>query len=177
MKDEYLIISSTNRKGANSYLIAGILKELLRSRGIDSRILDLERLPKDFIFSALYENTNVNEGFNDFKQLINGATKLFFVIPEYNGSFPGVLKAFVDGLDYPESFMNKKAALIGHSSGNQGSALALSHFSDILNYLGTHVLAFKPRLPHIEEHLNKENLLSAPYVKLLEEQVDRFMKF
>lgn len=177
MKDRYLIISSTNRKGANSLVIAGIIEELLLERGITADILDLEQVPKDFIFSALYENTNQNEGFNSFKELINASNKLFFVIPEYNGSFPGVLKAFVDGLDYPRSFMDKKAALVGHSSGNQGSALALSHFSDILNYLGTHVFAFKPRLPHIEEHLNEKNLLSAPYKKLLEEQVNRFMNF
>lgn len=177
MKDQYLIISSTNRRGANSYVIARIVKGLLHGEGIDARILDLEALPKDFIFSALYENSNVNEEFNSFKGAVGKAEKVFFVVPEYNGSFPGVLKAFIDGLDYQASFKDKKAALIGLSSGNQGSALALSHFTDILNYLGTHVMAFKPRLPHIEKHLDEQNLLSDEYLKLIEEQVSRFIKF
>ena len=98
------------------------------------------------------------------------------MVPEYNGSFPGVLKAFIDGLDYQESLKHKKAALIGHSSETQGSALALSHLTDIFNYLGTHVYALKPRLMQIEKHL-KDGKLSNAYMQLLIEQMIGFVGF
>lgn len=171
-----LIISSTNRKGANSFKIAEQYQSILREHDLPSGILDLELLPKDFVFSALYDNAKRNNEFNQLQKQVNEAAKIVFVIPEYNGSFPGVLKAFVDGLDYPHSFRHKKAALVGHSAGMQGSSLALSHFTDILNYLGMHVLAMKVRLPHIDHHID-EGKLSKQYEALLKEQASLFVNF
>jgi NAD(P)H-dependent FMN reductase len=173
---KYTIVSSTNRKGAVSYLISSIYKDLLKSKGIEAQIIDLENLPADFVFTALYENAQKNESFNSLEAMIKGSDKVVFVVPEYNGSFPGVLKAFIDGMEYPNAFKNRKAALIGLSSGTQGSALALSHLTDILNYLGMHVYALKPRLLQIEKHL-KDQELSDAYMTLLKEQVDGFVGF
>lgn len=173
----YTIISSTNRQGANSFLLCEIYKKLLKEEGIDAQIIDLQELPRDFVFSALYDNAHKNEDFNDLVRQVNESSKLIFTVPEYNGSFPGVLKAFIDGLDFPESFKNKKAAMVGLSSGTQGSALALSHLTDIFNYLGMHVYAAKPRLMHIEDHLNANGSLSDNYLNLIKEQVKGFVKF
>ncbi|MGB0431725.1 MAG: NADPH-dependent FMN reductase [Bacteroidia bacterium] len=172
----YTIISSTNRKSANSYLISNIYKQLLSKKGVDAEIIDLQKLPSDFVFSALYDNNSKNELFNKFINRVEKSDKFIFVVPEYNGSFPGVLKAFIDGMNYPNGFKGKKAALLGHSSGTQGSALALSHLTDIFNYLGMHVYAMKPRLQQIEKHLNSQKLSDA-YMLLLKEQVDGFVGF
>jgi len=177
MTHNYTIVSSTNRKGANSFLIGTIYKNLLIQKGITAQIIDLEKLPPDFVFSALYDNANKNAVFNTFQEIITNSQKLIFIVPEYNGSFPGVLKAFIDGLDYPNSFKNKKAALVGHSSGTQGSALALSHLTDIFNYLGMHVYAMKPRLLQIEKHLDNTGKLSEMYKLLLHEQAEGFVGF
>ena len=37
--------------------------------------------------------------------------KFVFIVPEYNGSFPGVLKTFIDGLAFPDTFEQKKNVL------------------------------------------------------------------
>ena len=171
---KYTIVSSTNRKSANSYLISHIYKELLNNKGIEAEIIDLQKLPSDFVFSALYDNNSKNELFNKFLKQVDESDKFIFVVPEYNGSFPGVLKAFIDGMEYQNGFKGKKAALIGHSSGTQGSALALSHLTDIFNYLGMHVYAMKPRLQQIEKHL-KDHRLSDAYMLLLNEQLNGFV--
>lgn len=174
---KYTLVSSTNRQGANSLRLCEIYQQLLKEKGIDAEILDLQTLPRDFVFSALYDNMSKNEHFNGLLQQVNDSEKFIFTVPEYNGSFPGVLKAFIDGLDYPGSLKNKKAALVGLSSGTQGSALALSHLTDIFNYLGMHVYAQKPRLMHIEQNLPENGVLSAPYMALIQEQVDGFITF
>ena len=75
------------------------------------------------------------------KKKLMAVKKFVFITPEYNGSFPGVLKAFIDGMRYPGTFEGKKCALVGLSAGNQGAALAMSHLTDIFNYLGMNVLA------------------------------------
>jgi NAD(P)H-dependent FMN reductase len=173
-----LIVSSTNRPNSNARVISEIYAELLRQRGVAVQILDLTDLPQDFILSALYDNSGKHAGFNELNNLITAAEKFVFVVPEYNGSFPGVLKAFIDGLSYPSSFRHKKAALVGISTGTQGGALAVSHLTDIFNYMGMHVLAAKPRLMHIHKHLGSDNTLTnLLYLQLLQEQIDQFLSF
>ncbi|MBI3141647.1 MAG: NAD(P)H-dependent oxidoreductase [Bacteroidetes bacterium] len=177
MESTYAIISSTNRKGAMSYRLALIYQDLMSHAGIEAQLIDLEQLPPDFVFTALYDNSKKNQIFNEFQRVITASTKFVFIVPEYNGSFPGVLKAFIDGLEYPSSFRNKKAALVGISSGNQGSALALSHLADIFNYLGMHVFAQKPRLMRIENNLLPTGALTEQYLGYLKRQVEGFLEF
>ncbi|SHK15737.1 NAD(P)H-dependent FMN reductase [Reichenbachiella agariperforans] len=170
------IISGTNRRNSVSKKIAHIYQSILRDKGQEAEVIYLEDLPTDFVTTALYENAGKNKLFNPFRELIMQSQKMIFVVPEYNGSFPGVLKAFIDGMKYPDAFRGKKAALVGLSSGIQGAGLALSHLTDIFNYCGMHVLAQKPKLYHIEKNLT-ENKLSTLYHGLLEEQVDALLTF
>jgi chromate reductase, NAD(P)H dehydrogenase (quinone) len=171
------IISGTNRLNSNSIFISEYYQSLLRKKGAECQILDLRSLPEDFIFSALYENAGKDPAFNKLKAAINSSEKFVFIVPEYNGSFPGVLKAFIDGLDYPESFENKKCALVGISSGVLAGALALSHLTDILNYLGMHVLALKPRFPRIENLIENGSINDKFLVELLNLQAEALIKF
>ncbi|MFY0607178.1 MAG: NAD(P)H-dependent oxidoreductase [Cyclobacteriaceae bacterium] len=172
------IVSSTNRNEALSYRISLKYQEILKDLGEESTILDLNQLPADFTNTALYENAGKNESFNIFRRAMKDAKKYLFVVPEYNGSFPGVLKAFIDGLEYPNTFTNKKCALVGLSSGIQGAGLALSHLTDIFNYCGMSVLAQKPKLAHIEKHIDESfNITNVLYRDLLEEQANLLVKF
>jgi chromate reductase len=174
---DYLIISGTNRDEAISPTVAKTYQELLGNAGITTEIIDLRQLPADYISSALYANAGSNQEFNPIRDKMKQAHKYVFVIPEYNGSFPGVLKAFVDGLEFPLTFTGKKAALVGVSSGLLGSTHAMSHFTDILNYCGTHVLARKPRLTKISQFLQGDKLINEQYIAQLEKQIKEFITF
>lgn len=171
------IISGTNRPGAISATVAQWYQDMLLQRGVESQILDLINLPKDFTVSALYDSSGSHQGFNKLADRLRHADKMVFIVPEYNNSFPGVLKAFIDGMDYPSPFKGKKCALVGVSSGVQGGGIALSHLTDIFNYLGMHVLALKPRLAEIEKNMGNGQLTNALYKQLLEEQADALIKF
>ncbi|MEM6299272.1 MAG: NAD(P)H-dependent oxidoreductase [Bacteroidota bacterium] len=167
------ILSGTNRSSANSFVLAKYYQEKLEAQGEQTQILDLDTLPADFIVSALYENQGKNEVFNGFVETIKASEKIIMVVAEYNGSFPGVLKAFIDGMPYPEGFQRKKFALVGLSAGTQGAALALSHLTDILNYLGGFVYPLKVRLPIF----SAESLKKGAYDKLIEEQLTGLTEF
>jgi chromate reductase len=171
------IISGTNRSNSNSIIVAEHYLTILKKKGAVSQILDLSKVPERFLFTALYENSGKDSEFNKFKEIINKSEKIVFIVPEYNGSFPGVLKAFIDGLEFPDSFNNKKCALVGISAGAMGGALALSHLTDILNYLGMHVLAIKPRLPRIESLIKNGGINDAFLSNLLETQAEALIKF
>lgn len=171
------IVVGTNRKNSKSGFIANIYQGILGNLGQESNIVDLSSMPADFIASALYENSGKNSDFNIHREKMETSQKFVFVVPEYNGSFPGVLKAFIDGLKFPESFNNKKCALVGISSGVQGGGLAVSHLTDIFNYCGMHVLALKPKLARIEDNTSATSVTNELYRELLETQAQQLIAF
>jgi chromate reductase len=169
------IIIGTNRSGSFSRRLANIYCEALEGHGVSHQVLHLKNLPQDFIFSALYDKSGKDDAFNEVQKMVDGSTKFIFIVPEYNGSFPGVLKAFIDGLAFPTSFKGKVGALVGISSGTLGGALAMSHLTDVLNYLGMFVLPIKPRMTAIEEHFEDSILKNAFYHDLIRMQVDQLL--
>ena len=170
-----VIIIGTNRPKALSKQVALYYQTLLEKHHQPSIILDLESLPDDFTTTALYHNAGKNERFNEMKKIIEENEKFVFIIPEYNGSYPGVLKAFIDGMKYPDGMQYKKAALVGVSSGIQGGAVALSHFSDVLSYLQVTVVGLQVRLSQIRQFLHEGNITSEVYNTLLENQVNQLI--
>ena len=171
------IVCSTNRKNSVSKTVSKIYNKILDGLDVESQILDLSDLPGDFTISALYDKSGENEVFNQLALKMTRAKKFVFIVPEYSGSFPGVLKAFIDGLPFPNSFNNKKCALVGLSTGVQGGGLALSHLTDIFNYCGMHVLALKPKLSNIDQYLSENIISNKLYMELLEEQAQHLIDF
>ena len=172
------LLVGTNRPNSRARRIANYYSNLLADLGAESQILDLADLPADFVVSALYENAGTNPAFNNLANMLDAGTKLVIIAPEYNASFPGVLKAFIDGLPYAGGIRGKKAALIGLSSGGQGGLLAMTHLSDILMYLGTVVLPQRVRLPFINQDLNAEDGLNHDLSQqLLREQAEALLAF
>ncbi len=177
MSQSITLICGTNRNDAVSLFITELYENILRQQGCETILVNLSQLPPDFAFSALYHNYRKNEAFNHYVNVMLETKKYVFVVPEYNGSFPGALKTFIDGLEYPNTFRNKKGALVGIASGGFGASLALSHLTDILNFCGLNVLAYKPRLDHIEHNIANGTLTNQKYLQMLEKQAKMLVEF
>src|SRR5690606_6939479 len=136
-----LIISATNRKHANSLKVAKFYQQQLLKKGEEFAILSLEDLPPNISQSDLYGKRS--EAFAAIQEKIFQAKKFVFIIPEYNGSYPGILKLFIDACSYPTSFHHKKAALVGVSTGKYGNIRGIDHFTGVCNYMRMHVLPLK----------------------------------
>jgi NAD(P)H-dependent FMN reductase len=80
-------------------------------------------------------------------------------------------------MNYPNSFANKKCAMVGISSGIGGGGIALSHLTDIFHYLGMHVLANHPKLAKIEENMSDNLLTNKLYMELLQTQAKMLIDF
>jgi NAD(P)H-dependent FMN reductase len=111
--------------------------QLLEKQGVNCKLFSFENLPYDIAFQEVFNKRSGN-----FQQLLEEfvipAEKFVFVVPEYNGSFPGLLKVFLDAI-HPDINRGKKAGLIGVSSGRAGNLRGMDHLNGILNYLGMHV--------------------------------------
>lgn len=165
------ILVGTNRPHSRARIVADFYARLLTELGAPHQLLDLTELPADFLNVALYHNAGQHPDFNAFIAPLDQSNKLVIIAPEYNCSIPGALKSFIDALPYPGGIRGKTAALISLSSGGMGGALALSHLTDILFYLGTSVLPQRVRLPGISKHLSPTGELASPlFEQLLREQ-------
>jgi len=170
------IIASTNRAGSSTLKLAVYYQQKLKEKGVEAGILSLEKLPDNLLKTDLYGKRS--EEFKPFQELINASDKFIFIIPEYNGSFPGALKVFVDACDFPQSFYDKKTALVGISSGKYGNIRGVDHFTGVCNYVNMHVLSLKLHIPFIRKEMDANgNLTEEDTIKFTDEQIDRFLKF
>ena len=127
--------------------------------------------------SSLYENSGKNSCINEMTALVRKAEKIIFIIPEYNRSFPGVLKLFVDTLPYPNPLKGKKTALVGLSSSGLSAVAALSHFTDIMHYLGCEVFSQKVRIPGVSKIVVNDEITDKFYNDLIDLQLNTFIQY
>lgn len=170
------IIASTNRKSSNTFKLAGCYQKQLEQKGCSSKILSLTDLPDNLISSDLYGKRS--DAFQVIQNMITASSKFLFVIPEYNGSFPGVLKTFIDACKFPESFYGKKAALLGVSSGKYGNVRGIEHFTGICHYINLHVLPLRLHLPAIDKEFDRNgNLFKEDTIRFVNQQIEQFIVY
>jgi chromate reductase len=152
--NKIIIISATNRPNSNTLRVCKIYLEILKSLNAEAEIFDLNVLPQNIAFSETFGNHT-----DEFNKLINKYivpnTAFVFVAPEYNGSFPGILKLFIDCIP-PKEWMNKYACLVGVSIGRAGNLRGLDHLTGILNYLRMHIYHNKLPISNVEKMVNEQ---------------------
>lgn len=158
------VISGTNRPGSRTLMIAKHVVKSLQSAGADEvALIDLCDLDHRFFSPEMYNPEKTpNEFRTHQEELVLGASKLVFVAPEYNGSFPGALKTFIDAISvhrYSENFKHKPVALIGVSTGRAGNLRGLDHLADILLHMGAHLVVEKMPISQAGQLLNSEGEL------------------
>lgn len=170
------IIAGTNRPGSSTLKVAKYYQKMLALKGQEAGIISLMELPDDLIATDLYGKRSPE--FDKLQRIITATDKFIFVIPEYNGSFPGVLKVFIDACSFPDSFYDKKAALVGISSGRYGNIRGIDHFTGICNYIHLHVMALKIHITSVKTELDPNgDLVNPDTIKFTDEQIDKFIKF
>ncbi len=169
MEDQYIIISGTNRKDSNSYRVAQHYRERLLEKGVDAHLLSLENL----------DLSGRNTDFVTVEtELLIPSEKLIFIAPEYNGSFPGVLKTLFDLSDYKKAWWGKKALLTGVSTGRSGNVRGMEHLTTVLNYLKVVVHPNKLPISSVDRLVNSgEGIHDADTRRAIDIQLDEFIKF
>ena len=170
------IISGTNRPGSNTLKVAKYYQDTLAKKGLPANLLSLTNLPDNFIASDLYGKRSAE--FEKILQMIASSSKFIFIIPEYNGSFPGVLKTFIDACEFPESFYDKKACLVGISSGKYGNIRGIEHFGGVCGYLHLNIMPLRLHIPAIKTELDENNaFFKEDTLNFSGEQMDKFIAY
>ena len=135
------IICATNRPNNQTQKIVDLYHQVLHEEGVDCRVLSMEDLPSDFLYKDAYSDPG--KAFLSFLDKYITASDSFVVIsPEYNGSFPGVFKGFIDAFD-PSFWRGKKVGLIGVSTGRAGNLRGMDHLTDVFHHMDVEVMPYK----------------------------------
>ena len=147
------IISGTNRQNNETIRVSNYYSKKLTEKGIANQVLDLSTLPADFIYNGLYGKKN-DTFFDLVDKYVLNIDKLVIISPEYNGSFPGVLKCFIEGWD-PKRTAEKWVALVGVAAGRQGNSRGMDDLTNVLNYLQINVVPVKIPISQIYMQFNE----------------------
>lgn len=181
-KNMITVISGTNRKQSECLRFANVYYELLRKHAPEETIelLALEDIGEDWFHADMY--TKPAPGLVECQdRYVLPAQKLVFVTPEYNGSFPGIVKLFIDACsvrEYSRNFKGKKAALLGVASGRAGNLRGMDHLTGVLNYLGTIVMPNKLPISNIGKLKNGQGeLADQATLGVMEQHAKEFLAF
>jgi chromate reductase len=177
------IIASSNRKGSEAGRFAQLFFDITQEKTNEEvKLLMLEEIPHDWFHPDMYGKNGQTPSLTRIQdEFMVPADKFLFVVPEYNGGFPGALKLFIDGCSvrkYKETFSGKKAALVGVASGRAGNLRGMEHLTGILNYLGTVVMPNKLPISSIGKLLDEEkNLSDLETRKVMNDLVEELINF
>ncbi len=167
--DSYTIISGTNRPGSNTLRVAKKYLHLLEEKGIPANFVSLE---------GLDVNTRNDQIRQLEREVLIPTRKFIFIIPEYNGSFPGVLKALIDNTDIENVWWGKKALLTGVSTGRAGNLRGMEHLTGVLHYLKINVHHNKLPISVVNKLMNNDkDIVDASTLKVISKQLDEFIGF
>lgn len=170
------VIAGTNRPDNNSLRIANVCQQMLTDLGEETQVLSLEDVPQDFAFRNAVYGQEAPEMAELTEQYIAPVDRLVIIAAEYNGSYPGILKAFIDAV-HPDHWRGKKAALVGISSGRSGNVRGLEHLTGVLHYLQVEVCSAKPVISGIDGLLAGEELKNKETIDVLWKQAEAFLAF
>lgn len=163
------VISGSSRAGNNTKKVAKLYDSLLKQRGIDHSFLSLD---EETVHTR-------NDAFRDVEnKYLVPADKFIIVMPEYNGSYPGILKLLIDHSDIARAWKNKKVLLTGVSTGRAGNLRGMEHLTGSLLHMK--MLVHPNRLPISQvDKLIGENELITDHgtLKAVNAQLDEFVAF
>ena len=179
-KIKILAIVGSLRKDSLNRQLALAAKKILEEKA-EFELLDYTDIPfmnQDIEYPA-------PESVRRVRETIKAADGIWFFTPEYNHSFPGVLKNLIDWLSRPVSeherqvLSRKPAAFSGITPGMSGTAIAQDHLVALISLLNMDIMNY-PRLtiPKAENQLDKDGrLILNDSAKFLEAQANAFLKF
>ncbi len=164
----YTIISGTNRTNSHTEKVASIYQTILKQKGVEAEIfslIDIDVLKPNEHFSQIE------------KRLLIPADKFILIIPEYNGTFPGVLKAMIDISNVKKVWWGKKALLTGVSTGRAGNLRGLDQITGSLNHMKVIVHHNKLPLSSIDKIIDGNGEPNEDTLHAIEDQINEFINF
>ena len=164
------IISGSSREDNNTKKVAEeyqrILREVYKQKAV---IYALDKI-NGTIRDASYVEAE--------SEILIPTQKFIIVMPEYNGSYPGILKLMIDNSDVKKVWWHKKVLLTGVSTGRAGNLRGMEHLTGVLLHMKMLVhpnrlpISLVDKLMNSEDRFTDNNTLNA-----IQSQLNEFLLF
>lgn len=171
-----VIIPGTNRANSNSFRLARLIAPLYQRLGATVDLIDLSDMSLEFLDpeAYAYPKPPVTAMVDRFLS----ADGVVAIVPEYNGSYPGVLKLFVDMLPYPQGWDSRPLALIGLAAGQFSALRAVEHFQQVAGYRNAHIYPRRVFIGQASKQFTDDGgLVNEALGQRLQEQAENFTNY
>lgn len=163
------IISGSGRSDNNTRKVAYEYQRLLAAKNIESRVLSLDEarvFSRDEVFIQMET------------EFLKATDKFIIVLPEYNGSYPGILKLMIDNTDVSKVWWHKKVLLTGVSTGRAGNLRGLEHLTGSLLHMKMNVHYNRLPISVVNKLMNGEGQFTdIPTLQAIDTQLEEFLAF
>jgi chromate reductase len=161
-----LVFAGSTRADSFNRKLARATAEALVRTGVEVTVADLRDYPM-----PLYDGDREAAGgipplAKAFKELLRSHDAFAIASPEYNGSFPALVKNVIDWASRPEPgekslavFRGKTAALVSASPGPGGGVRGLRHLRELLEMIGVTVIATQVTVPRAGDAFDSDGRL------------------
>jgi chromate reductase len=164
----YTIIAATNRVGKQYSQGSQEYQRLFADLGVDANLYSMEQ------FTSLHRD----EQFNDIERdLLIPTQKFVFIMPEYNGSFPGIFKLMMDISDITKCWYHKKVMLVGVANGRAGNLRGIDNMTNMCHYMKMNVFHQKLPISSVSNELVDDRLVNENTIKAVQSQIESFINY
>lgn len=176
------VIQSTNRADSKSESIAAQVATRLGSLYTgEVKLLNIRDIDRDLLVSDTYSAKDMPTRLRELQdRVMIPSMKFVWVLPEYNGSYPGVLKLFIDALSagrYDEVFGFKKSLLIGITTGRSGNIRGMDHFADVLRHMKSIVYPRALPISRIGQLMGPQGITDPATLSDVDNHLEGFLSF
>lgn len=163
------IISGSSRGDNNTKKVALEYQRMLQEMQVDACLLPLDEI----------RVTERDEHFIEMeKKYLVPATKLIIIMPEYNGSYPGILKLMIDNSEIGRAWAHKKVLLTGVSTGRAGNLRGMEHLTGSLLHMKMIVHPNRLPISVVNTLMNNENQFAdKATLSSVQQQLKEFLTF
>lgn len=153
------VIVGSLRKGSYNRIVAEYLKKQLEA-DYTVEIIEIKNLS---LFNPDLDTESAPEEWTSFRSAVGKADAILIVTPEYNRSFPAVIKNALDIGSRPyenNAWSGKPAALVSVSPGKMGGFASNNHLRQVLTFLNMFVMP-QPEayIGEIEKNLDENHAI------------------
>ena len=164
-----LVFAGSVRQGSIHRRLARAVAEQLERRGVEVTLADLRDYPMPLYEGDLEAEEGIPLAANQLKQLAKQADAFVIASPEYNGSYPAVLKNAIDWISRPapgerhlEAFSGKLAGIVSASPSPGGGRRVLRQLRELLEMMRVTVIPQELAIPRATEAFDAAGRLVRP---------------
>lgn len=171
-----VIVSGTDRPGSNALKISEYLKPKYEAEGAEVEIISMMEFPVASVIGGKYGD-DIPE-IKAFNERFLSADGVVFVVPEYNGGFPGILKLMIDYLPHPHAMDHLPVAFIGEAAGPFGGLRPVEQLQLICNYRNAFNFPERVFISGVNNQFDPEKGFKNEFIqKLVDQQTTNFVIF